>query len=103
MSGAAILAFAADIGLTLLLIGIALTVVRIIRGPTLADRILGLDLLTTLGIGFVGVLAIKTGFALYVDIAISVGLVGFLSTVALARYLLRRGEPGTSGAGRELE
>lgn len=103
MSGADILAVAADVGLALLLVGIALTVVRIIRGPTVADRILGLDLITTLGIGFVGVMAIKTGFALYIDIAISVGLVGFLSTVALARYLLRRGELGASNAEKAPE
>lgn len=103
MNGAAILAVAADVGLVLLLVGLVLTVVRIIRGPTLADRILGLDLITTLGIGFIGVIAIKTGFTLYIDIAISVGLVGFLSTIALARYLLRRSEVRTSGSEGEAE
>ncbi len=103
MNGAAILAVAADIGLVLLLVGIVLTVVRIVRGPTLADRILGLDLITTLGIGFVGVVAIRTGFALYVDIAIAIGLVGFLSTVALARYLFRKGEGSRSTKGAVSE
>jgi multicomponent Na+:H+ antiporter subunit F len=92
MTGAAILNVAADIGLGLLTLGIVLTIVRIVRGPTLADRILGLDLITTLGMGFIGVIAIKTGFTLYVDIAIALGLVGFLSTVAFARYLLRQAD-----------
>jgi len=104
MSGAAILGGAADIGLMLLTVAIVLTVVRIIRGPTLADRILALDLITTLGIGFVAVVAIKTGFALYIDIAIAIGLVGFLATIALARYLLHRGEPvetDDAGAARD--
>ena len=36
--------------------------------------------------------AILTGFYLYLDIAIALGLVGFLSTVALARYVLRRAD-----------
>lgn len=90
MSGAAILDGATNVSLGLLTLAMLLTIVRILRGPTAADRILGLDLITTLGIGFIGVIAIKTGFALYVDIAIALGLVGFLSTVAFARYLLKR-------------
>jgi multicomponent Na+:H+ antiporter subunit F len=40
--------------------------------------------------------AILTGFHLYLDIAIALGLVGFLSTVALARYVLKRAEAGGS-------
>jgi multicomponent Na+:H+ antiporter subunit F len=97
MTPAAILGVSADIGLGLLSLAILFTVVRIVRGPTLADRILGLDLITTLGIGFVGVIAIKTGFTLYVDIAIALGIVGFLSTIALARYLLRQAETRAEG------
>jgi multicomponent Na+:H+ antiporter subunit F len=66
-------------------------IVRIIIGPTLADRILGLDTITILAVGIIGVFAVRTGLALYADIAIAVALVGFLSTVAFARYLLSRG------------
>ena len=75
------------------LLGLAMvgTVVRIIRGPTLADRILGLDTVTVLAVGVIGVFAIRTELFLYADIAVSVALVGFLSTVAFARYLLSRG------------
>lgn len=103
MTAAAFLSVAADIGLCLLTLAIVFTVIRILRGPTLADRILGLDLITTLGIGFVGVIAIKTGFTLYVDIAIALGLVGFLSTIAFARYLLRRSEAQNRQDGEVLE
>lgn len=75
------------------LLGLAMagTIVRIIRGPTLADRILGLDTVTVLAVGVIGVFAIRTELFLYADIAVSVALVGFLSTVAFARYLLSRG------------
>jgi multicomponent Na+:H+ antiporter subunit F len=62
-----------------------------VRGPTLADRILGLDTLTVLAIGLIGTFALRTGLYLYADIAIALALVGFLSTVAFARYLLSRG------------
>ena len=76
----------------LVLLGIAmlLAVVRIIIGPSLADRILGLDTLTILGIGIIAIFAVRTGLYLYIDIAIALALVGFLSTAAFARYLLSR-------------
>ncbi len=84
---------ATTIALGLLGFALAATIVRIVRGPTTADRILGLDTVTILGVGIIGVFAVRTGLYLYVDIAVAVALVGFLSTVAFARYLLsRRGE-----------
>lgn len=84
--------------IALLLLGLALliSVLRIILGPTLADRVLALDLLTVVAMGFVGTIAIRTGLYLYLDIAIALALLGFLSTVALARYILSRAAP-TSG------
>lgn len=94
MSGSVIILWACWFGLACLSLGLLLTIVRLIRGPTLPDRILALDLITTLGIGFVVLVAILTGFHLYLDIAIALGLVGFLSTVALARYVLKRAEAG---------
>ena len=90
MSGAVVLEYATGATLLLLTVAIVLTVVRLIRGPTLADRILALDAITTLAIGYIAAFAVRTGFTLYIDIAISLGLLGFLSTVALARYLLKQ-------------
>jgi multicomponent Na+:H+ antiporter subunit F len=94
----AILDGALQVGLALLSLSFILTVFRIIRGPTLPDRVLGLDMLVAVVIGFIAVIGIKTGYALYVDIAISLGLVGFLSTVAFARFILVRGS-----ANRDLD
>lgn len=74
------------LGLTLLL-----SLVRIVIGPSLSDRVLALDLLTVVAMGFVGAIAIRTGLWLYLDIAIALALLGFLATVALARYILLRG------------
>lgn len=77
------------------LIGLAAlaVVIRIVRGPTIADRILGLDTLTLIAIAAIGIFAAKTGLYLYVDIAVAVALVGLLATLAFARYLLSRGRP----------
>jgi len=96
MSGSVAIVWACWIGLGCLSLGLLLTVVRLIRGPTLPDRILALDLITTQAIGFIVLVAILTGFHLYLDIAIALGLVGFLSTVALARYVLKRAQAGGS-------
>ena len=90
MNGTMALQLAAQIAIGLLLVALLLVLIRLIRGPSLADRILALDLLTTLAVALIAALVVLTGFALYVDIAIAVGLRGFLSTVALVRYLLSR-------------
>ncbi|MBN9335031.1 cation:proton antiporter [Devosia sp.] len=77
----------------LIILGLALllSIVRIIIGPTLSDRVLALDMMTVVAMGFIGAVAIRTGLMLYLDIAIALALLGFLATVALARYILRRG------------
>ncbi|MEM6846465.1 MAG: cation:proton antiporter [Pseudomonadota bacterium] len=80
------------VSITVLLIAMAVIIARIVRGPTLPDRILGLDTLVTVSIGVIAVFGIITGFPIYVDIAIALGLVGFLSTIALANFLLRCGD-----------
>ena len=80
-----------DVSLILLGLAFLLTTFRIVRGPTLPDRGLGLDMLTSVAIGFIAIIGIDTGYTLYVDIAIALGLVGFLATVAFARFILARG------------
>lgn len=81
-----------DVALALLCLSFFLTVIRIWRGPTLPDRVLGLDVLTGSAIGFIAVIGIDTGFTLYVDVAIALGLVSFLATISFARFILARGD-----------
>lgn len=88
MSGHELLDLAVHAGLGILSLAFILTVVRIVIGPTLPDRILALDMLVSIGMGFIAIIAIKTRFFLYLDVAIALGLVGFLATVAFARYVL---------------
>ncbi|CAN0653475.1 cation:proton antiporter [Nitratireductor sp. OM-1] len=82
--------FAEFVALALLSLSFLLTVVRVLMGPSLPDRVLALDMLVTIAIGFIAVIGIRTGFTLYLDIAIALGLVGFLATVAFARFVLSR-------------
>lgn len=90
MTPADILSLTTLIALVLLGLALLISVVRIIIGPTLGDRVLALDLMTVIAMGFVGTIAIRTGLMLYLDIAIALALLGFLATVALARYILSR-------------
>lgn len=78
------------VALCVLCLALILTVIRVIKGPTLPDRILALDMLLAVSIGFIAVIGIKTGLTFNVDIAIALGLIGFLSTVALARFVRSR-------------
>lgn len=75
------------------LLGLAMVaaVSRVIVGPSFADRILGLDVMTTIGIGAIALFGAHTGLYFYADVAIALGLIAFVATVAFARYLLIRG------------
>ncbi|SOE17500.1 multicomponent Na+:H+ antiporter subunit F [Hoeflea halophila] len=92
ISVAAIFDSAVTLALAILSLSFLVTIYRIVKGPTLPDRILGLDMLVAIAIGFIAVIGIKTGYTLYVDVAIALGLVGFLATVAFARFVLSRGK-----------
>ncbi len=81
---------ATDISFGLLGLAALFTLIRIARGPTLADRILGLEILSGIGAGFVASYAVHSGLTLYADVAIVLPLLSFLATAALARYLLSR-------------
>lgn len=66
-----------------------LALIRLIRGPSLADRVVALDLFATLIIGMSAVYAVATDRSAYLDIAVILALIAFLGTVAFAYYLQR--------------
>lgn len=61
---------------------------RVLRGPSWADRITGFDFLTVSLAVLIVLLAVRTGVGAFLDAALVVSILGFLSTVALTRYLL---------------
>lgn len=77
--------------ITLAMLGIALLVVvgRLVKGPTLPDRVVAMDLLGVLVVGLIVVLAAWTGVRTTLDAAIVIALIGFLGTVAYATYVER--------------
>ena len=80
---------ALHVGLPVLGLALLLTLLRLGKGPTLADRVVALDLLGTLGISVVAVVALAARNAVYLDVAIVLALLSFLGTVAFAAYLER--------------
>lgn len=90
-----IVEIASRFAIVVLVLATLLTVWRVVVGPTLPDRVVALDMLVGIVIGFIAVIALRTGYTLYIDIAIALGLVGFLATIAFARFILAR------AAGRE--
>lgn len=78
---------------------IALGVVRVVRGPTDADRIIALDILFAAAVALCAAAALHTQRVLFLDIAIGVALIGFVTTVAWARLVeLQRAADNTSGS-----
>lgn len=76
--------------LTMLSAAMLLALYRLAKGPSLPDRIVALDLIASLSVGFSIVFAIYTGQARYLDIAVIVALVIFIGTVAYATYLKKK-------------
>lgn len=103
MTGPEFLHLATTISLGILTLALLMTIYRIIAGPSLPDRILALDMLVAVVLGYIAAIALRTGFMLYLDIAIALGLVGFLSTVALARFVLQRWEINKAAEEDHLE
>jgi len=62
---------------------------RLLRGPTLADRILALDTLYVNSVALLVLVGMYFGTAIYFEVALIIAMIGFVSTVALAKYLLR--------------
>ena len=60
---------------------------RIMLGPTSADRIVAIDIMGVLIVGFCAILSISTGRSWYIDIGIVWALQSFISTLALSKYL----------------
>lgn len=79
--------------IVMLSIAILLTVVRTLKGPTVPDRVVALDLLAYFIIGSIGVYAIRTDKPSLIMIAIVMALILFLGTTAFALYLERRARP----------
>ena len=70
-----------------------LAVVRLLRGPTLPDRVVALDLISTLVVGIICMCALVFDQPVYLRDALVLAVVSFLGTVAFAYYVAKGGKP----------
>lgn len=68
-------------------IGALLSAFRLVKGPSTMDRVVSVDTINMMVVGLIAVLALVYKNSLYLDIAIVYGVLAFLETVIIARYL----------------
>ncbi len=83
-----------DASFLLLAAAVMLTLLRFLRGPSVPDRVVSLDLLTTIGIGIIAAVSVQASDPVFLDVALTLALIAFLGTVGFA-YYLDRGGPTT--------
>lgn len=83
------ISFVINIVYFLLLLALLLAFVRLTRGPSLPDRVVALELIASIVVGFVGVHAIDTGTSSLLDVAIVIALTAFLAAIGFARFIER--------------
>lgn len=82
---------AVQIVFAILSLALILVFIRMIKGPTLPDRVVALELIASLTVGFIAVYAIATDQPNFIDVAVVLALTAFLAAIGFARYLEKRG------------
>ncbi|MBU3701277.1 MAG: cation:proton antiporter [Acidimicrobiia bacterium] len=77
--------------LVLVSVGALLTTVRVVLGPSIADRVVATDLLLTLLTMGAGILSARTGNGTYLIVMVVIAVLGFLGTAMVARFIEGRG------------
>jgi multicomponent K+:H+ antiporter subunit F len=85
----AVLHYALMAAQVLVALAMVFTVYRVLRGPHAQDRVLALDTLYVNALILMVTFGIRTGSTLYFEAALVIGMLGFVATAALAKFLLR--------------
>jgi multicomponent K+:H+ antiporter subunit F len=89
MTAAALLSWSIFLAQILLGLAMACAAYRILRGPRAQDRVLGLDTMYVNATMLLLIFGIRTGSTLYFESALVIALLGFVTTAALAKFLMR--------------
>lgn len=73
----------------LLALGVGCAAFRVLRGPRAQDRVVGLDTLYVNAMLLLLTFGIRSGSTLYFEAALAIAVLGFVGTVALAKFLMR--------------
>jgi multisubunit Na+/H+ antiporter MnhF subunit len=89
--------WATAIAALIVVLGVLPVAIRLVTGPSAADRAIATDMLGLLGVCLAALTALIAGHAAFLDIALGIALVGFLAAVAFARLMERAAAPAEPG------
>ena len=76
-----------ELVIIILLVSIFITLYRFLKGPTLSDRVVAFDVMGIMSVSLLALLALYFQRSLYLDIALVIGLIGFLGSTIFGRYI----------------
>lgn len=82
---------AADIAFIVLAVSLAFCFYRLIIGPTLPDRVVAMDTISTVIIAMIAVYCMKENNAIFYDAILVLSILGFVGTVSMAKFLGKGG------------
>lgn len=83
----------ADIAVGIFMVVGIMAGIRLVRGPSLADRVISLDVALVALMGAIGTRVAETGNTLYIGVLVVIAIVAFTATVALSRFIETEGRP----------
>ncbi len=84
-------------GMAILTATVFMAFLRLVKGPSLPDRVVALDIMSVTALGIIALYVMDTGEVIFLDVALIVALVSFLGTVAFA-YYVERGQRESGGS-----
>ena len=90
MTPQALVGLAVVVSMHLVGLAMLLALLRLVRGPSVPDRILALDTLYVCAIALLVLLGMHLGTSVYFEAALIIAMLGFVGTVVLSKYVLRR-------------
>jgi len=73
----------------MLLLAMSLSMIRLLKGPELSDRVIAFDVISVMAVSLLVLLSIYFKRSIYLDVALVFGLIGFLGTTIFGRYIER--------------
>ncbi|NPE29205.1 cation:proton antiporter [Methanococcoides sp. SA1] len=76
-----------DISITFMVIAIIPCIYRVIKGPTIPDRVIAIDAMTTVIVVILGIYSYIQESAFFMDVALVLAIISFVGTVTISKYL----------------
>jgi multicomponent Na+:H+ antiporter subunit F len=73
-----------------LMLAMIITMIRLLKGPTISDRIAAMDLISSIIMGIILVYAVLIQNAIYFDVPLIISLISFIGTIAVSTYLKKK-------------